>query len=616
MNRLRLTHLTLIGPERLPATVEFGPRLTVVRGPSDTGKSFIVEAIDFMLGGKRLKTIPERSGYSRVLLGLSLPDGAEVTLSRDPKGGRISVFSGAVRNPGEASPDLILGSKHSAASKLNLSRYLLDRIGLDGRRVRKNVNNETIDLSFRNVAMLCVVDETAMQATTPPALSGQSTSRTAEASVLRLILQDEDDSALRPVAPPKDRRRLADAKSEVVDRILVRLEAQIREISPKHELLAQLGRLNDGIDAGSTSIGNLAETRERINRRLAQAGRVIAAASRTLDEISVTGERFRLLQRKYESDIQRLEMLAEAGTLIGYFNPSECVFCGADADHQRHEDGWTASSGENVGQSIAVELSRTSKLRDDLVITLADLNARSRSVIDRRNSFVGEVGQLNRALIDLDRSLLPRRSELKEMLNVKSAVERQIAVFEEIEELQALKSEIAADVQAEAIAAAEGIRATVASEFASTLSAILNRWGFPDSGQVSYSREEQDILAGNQLRSAHGKGVRAILHAAFTVGLAQYCLDRDLPHPGFVVLDSPLITYRPPERGGPTEAIDRLDFSIADRFYRDLEENFSGQAIVMENMDPPSGLSDASFDHVFTKSLFGRYGFIPMRDGT
>jgi hypothetical protein len=58
-------------------------------------------------------------------------------------------------------------------------------------------------------------------------------------------------------------------------------------------------------------------------------------------------------------------------------------------------------------------------------------------------------------------------------------------------------------------------------------------------------------LADDQYRSAHGKGVRAILHAAFTIGLAQYCFDRDIAHPGFVVLDSPLVTYRPPDVDSP-----------------------------------------------------------------
>ena len=48
MSRLRLLHITLWGPNVPLSTVEFGPGLTLVRGPSDTGMSFMVEAIDFM----------------------------------------------------------------------------------------------------------------------------------------------------------------------------------------------------------------------------------------------------------------------------------------------------------------------------------------------------------------------------------------------------------------------------------------------------------------------------------------------------------------------------------------------------------------------------------------
>lgn len=102
------------------------------------------------------------------------------------------------------------------------------------------------------------------------------------------------------------------------------------------------------------------------------------------------------------------------------------------------------------------------------------------------------------------------------------------------------------------------------------------------------------------------------MHAAFTIALAQYCFDRDLPHPGFVVLDSPLITYRPPERGGPTDTGDVLDVSVAAQFYADIQENFDGQIIIMENMDPPNGLYTESMDVPFTKNPHrGRYGFFP-----
>ncbi|WP_028223506.1 AAA family ATPase [Paraburkholderia oxyphila] len=44
----RLRFLGFFGP----ATVAFGAGLNGIYGASNTGKSFIVEAIDFMLGGK------------------------------------------------------------------------------------------------------------------------------------------------------------------------------------------------------------------------------------------------------------------------------------------------------------------------------------------------------------------------------------------------------------------------------------------------------------------------------------------------------------------------------------------------------------------------------------
>jgi hypothetical protein len=98
--QLRLLHLTFIGKNVEPASVKFGPAVTLVRGPSDTGKSFIVDAIDFMLGANSLKEIPERAGYSTVLLGLELPDTSVVTLSRSVDGGNFGVYYSALIHRG------------------------------------------------------------------------------------------------------------------------------------------------------------------------------------------------------------------------------------------------------------------------------------------------------------------------------------------------------------------------------------------------------------------------------------------------------------------------------------------------------------------------------------
>ncbi|AKK26828.1 hypothetical protein Y900_005245 [Mycolicibacterium aromaticivorans JS19b1 = JCM 16368] len=73
------------------------------------------------------------------------------------------------------------------------------------------------------------------------------------------------------------------------------------------------------------------------------------------------------------------------------------------------------------------------------------------------------------------------------------------------------------------------------------------------------------------------------------------------------------MTYRPPK---PGEAVDRevLDIGIAARFYDDIQQSVGGQVIIMENMDPPSGLRKESTDVFFTGVAGeGRFGFFPSQ---
>ena len=72
---MRLVHLTAVGAGLPPASVEFAPRLTVIYGASETGKTYVIDALDFMLGGRELREVPEAAGYRSMLLGVELDDG-------------------------------------------------------------------------------------------------------------------------------------------------------------------------------------------------------------------------------------------------------------------------------------------------------------------------------------------------------------------------------------------------------------------------------------------------------------------------------------------------------------------------------------------------------------
>jgi len=156
-----LMFLGFFGPQKEAATVAFGPGLNVLYGASNTGKSFIVEAIDFMLGGKPpLRDIPERVGYDLVLLGLENLNGEAFTLWRSMDGGGFRLYEGLHRTPPSTDiPSKQLDEQHSEKNGDNLSSFLLGLCGLSAKRVRKNSRNETNSLSFRNIARLMIVNE-------------------------------------------------------------------------------------------------------------------------------------------------------------------------------------------------------------------------------------------------------------------------------------------------------------------------------------------------------------------------------------------------------------------------------------------------------------------------
>ncbi|MNF96738.1 hypothetical protein D3C84_795350 [compost metagenome] len=86
-------------------------------------------------------------------------------------------------------------------------------------------------------------------------------------------------------------------------------------------------------------------------------------------------------------------------------------------------------------------------------------------------------------------------------------------------------------------------------------------------------------------------------------------------HPGFVVLDSPLTTYKEgdPEPGEEDKEVAE-DMIYA--FYQDIADNFKdSQVIVFENKEPDTAIiPQLNYEH-FTKSRGnGRYGFFPLKN--
>jgi hypothetical protein len=108
--------------------------------------------------------------------------------------------------------------------------------------------------------------------------------------------------------------------------------------------------------------------------------------------------------------------------------------------------------------------------------------------------------------------------------------------------------------------------------------------------------------------------MRSVLHARFSVALGEYCVSRELPHPGFLVLDTPVLTYRDAEDAGSAASgeDELLSASVADRFYSYLQDESSCQTIILENQTPPEITAEGCSIQFFTGTKgSGRSGFYP-----
>jgi hypothetical protein len=126
---------------------------------------------------------------------------------------------------------------------------------------------------------------------------------------------------------------------------------------------------------------------------------------------------------------------------------------------------------------------------------------------------------------------------------------------------------------------------------------------------VHFDLKARDLFINGKNRTSYRKDLRAITQAAFTIGLLEFCRRNETPHPGFVVLDSPLLSYREPD-----DANDNLrETDLNSRFYAFIESlPDDRQVIVVENIDAPADVKASEQSIEFTRlDAKGRYGFFP-----
>jgi len=620
---IRLRHLAFHGPGKKPASIEFGAGLNVIYGASETGKSFIAEAIDFMLGGgQELRDINQRIGYDRVLLGLETMDGQAFTLQRSTEGGHFLLYSGLHEQPPAADVESQqLADQHNERNTDNVSMFLLGHCGLAGRRVRRNNRGDTNSLSFRYLARLVIVTETEIMAQRSPLSDANPTADTPNFATFKLLLTGVDDSSLVSRSPTTPEELTREAQLQLLDNLIDDHADRLKELTKDaKDLPDQLDRVNATLwQHGAVLSTTEAEYRARVERRRDVRKRLEEGRDRR-SEIGSLLERFTLLEAHYTSDIGRLRGIEEGGTLFEVLGKGRCPLCGAEPEHhhQRGEecDGDVAA----VVAAARGEIAKIHLLRSELTETIEGLQ-REAAGFDRRLPKLEE--ELTAVSQDIESLVSPKLAKLRatysDFADKRGAIREAIALQQTIDDIQRRRAELdKAPEDPKPTTVAEGdLPAAVADEFAQKVEGTLKEWHFPEAERVHFDAKKRDLMIAGKLRSARGKGLRAITHAAFTTGLLEYCRSKSKPHPGFIILDSPLLAYREPSEHADdrTEEDKQLaGTDLSEQFYSYVAGLPSDrQIIIIENRDPPDAIRELAQSKMFSKNPHhGRYGFFPV----
>lgn len=613
-NRIYIKELRITGPDVPNASLIFERGMNVIDGASNTGKSYAIQCLNYMLGSDRLpKQIDEAVGYTDIYLEIILNVNQSLTFKRNLQTSSDYTMAEVSIDEFPTQGDkIILKRKHEANNTDTFSGQLLQLIDLAAKQIKTNNRNTTRSLSFRDIARLISVDEVEIIDVESPIYTGQVINKTTEESVFSLLLTGTDASELEEIEDKKIRRGRINGQIALIEKFAAEYNDKLSALNvagTKEEAL----RIEARITELSSNLSEISKEQEELTTKRKQLWEKIETyKSRVLMNSELQG-RFQLLQTHYQSDLKRLEFVTSGEELLNQLHTVECPVCGNDLDKDHFDCNIQSEQGQEVRAAMEAEINKIQIKMTDLSGTLKNLDAEKQQLRQEQRVTELELKELSEIIA---RDLEPRKARTKQEVESllheqKSMVEVQ-SIEKRISDLAAEKSILSQELQTKqkAVDDITEINYTTHQEFSDYVAQNLKAWEFSPNPSVQFDLTTMDLVIDGKARESNGKGFRGIAHTAFIIGLMNYCYGKSLPHPGTVIIDSPLTAY---QKADHTEE-DVLSADMESAFFEALSETpLDRQIIVFDNKSPNGDVvRKINYIHFTKNKSQGRYGFIPI----
>lgn len=615
---LQIRSILLRGEGVEDAVVSFEDRANVLAGESDTGKSYLVHCLDYIFGADEMrKRITEAERYSQLFVEFENQERKFLTLERSLAGGDLRAYQSGV-GAVDADKGEVVAPKRSGRSLVkDVTSVLFEFAGIGEAKLRMNEGGEVQRLTLRTMLPVFLVDEISVIDERSPVLGRSTFDTTSRKRAFAYMLSGKDDTGIIATEKREIANARLNAQLGIIDDLLSPIEQRLEKGSPQ-ETEDSVEKVEEAIAALTQSVADHSEERASLVEERRVALTSMQHNESQIISIDEVLRQYGLLDGRYRSDLERLDFIAEGAHFFESLQEVTCPLCDQlmSADHTHK----AAVGGEAIYQAAKAEASKILAHRTDLeaaTSTLTELRTSRESSRDNARRDIERIDSRIRSIlapaIQGDSSRLDRLVARRLHLETKRNDEEQA---QSLRTLRVQIEQAAADSKGSS-RKWEPLPSAALRKFCLEVEAILKEWRWKGAGRVEFDQDRYDIVVDGQSRQSHGKGVRAVLYAAFVFGLLKYCRANKRPHLGTVVIDSPLTSYKKGKAGVTGEG--PVDPGIESAFWQSLKNiGPDVQIIVIENKEPPD---DVATDVHYEWFAGGnaqpgdRSGFIPAARG-
>ena len=575
------------------STLDFTNGLNVIYGPSNTGKSLVIDCIDFMMAGKgeRLKDSPLL--FDKISMDVDV-DGKNLHLER-----KIGKNVVEVTFDGDLIDD---GNYYTTERSPNIKDLWQMLLGIEKEvQVIKNQSYEHQKLSIRTFIHMFIITEDRVVSEKSILESNNSFGVTA--GIMSFLYLATGNNFIGDHMPNENKKIELRNQTidEFVDRSLKSLEdvkinalKDFVEETDKDEILENINKLLDSMTIKQEDLDNALEESESITNELLVINDEIA-------ESSMLQDRYKLLMSQYKADIRRLTFVSEGEIHKNNLKKIErCPFCNGELDKKQSESCLDAALKEI--DKIELQIKDLESAEQQIVEDISALNSRKDELTKRQNELQTSISN----------ELEPQIKSLKEMLTSYRIALGRIEVnniFENIKDTLTIEGQNSKEEKQDdtEFSVKELLGKTLHPLMDNILNNLLSKTNYYQFTTASFNEKKYDLVVNGTEKATQGKGFRGFLNSVMAIAVQEFLNEMNKYPLRFMMIDSPILALvEEAKESGEDNTI-----GMRSALFKYLIDHVNdGQRIIIENELPTDVDMNTANCIEFTKTDVGRRGLI------